>query len=130
MQVSYETIYKAMYVRSKKVIEHSMMQHLRRGHTMRHDRQHSRAGDRGTIDIVNGLSIRTRSKNIDNRKSIGHWEGDLVTGSLNNHIATLVDRKTRFTFILKLNGKDATPVNTALIELFRKLPTKMKQSLT
>jgi IS30 family transposase len=130
MQVSYETIYKTMYVRSKKVIEHSMMQHLRRGHTMRHGKHHSRAGDRGTINIVNGLSMHTRSKNIDNRKSIGHWEGDLVTGSGNTHIATLVDRKTRSTFILKLNGKDATSVHTALIELFRKLPTKTKKSLT
>lgn len=130
MQVSYETIYKTLYVRSRKVIEHSVMQHLRRAHRMRHGKRHSRAGDRGTINIVNGLSIHCRSKNIDNRKSIGHWEGDLVTGSGNSHIATLVDRKTRFTFILKLAGKDAASVNNALVATFSKMPSSMKQSLT
>lgn len=130
MQISYETIYKTLYVRSKKVIEHSVMQHLRRAHRMRHGKRHSRAGDRGTINIVNGLSIRCRSKNIDNRKSMGHWEGDLVTGSGNTHSATLVDRKTRFTYILKLAGKDAASVNNALIKVFSEMPTRMKQSLT
>ena len=130
MQISYETIYKTLYVRSKKVIEHSVMQHLRRAHRMRHGKHHSRVGDRGTISIVKGLSIHYRSKNIDKRKSIGHWEGDLVTGSDNTHIATLVDRKTRFTFILKLAGKDATSVNNALVKVFAKMPEQMKQSLT
>lgn len=130
MQVSHETIYKTLYVRSRKVIEHSVMQHLRRAHRMRHGKSHSRAGDRGTIKIVNGLSIHCRSKNIDNRKSIGHWEGDLVTGSGNTHIATLVDRKTRFTYILKLAGKDAASVNNALTNVFAQMPAKMKKSLT
>ncbi len=130
IQISYETIYKTLYVRSKKVIEHSVIQHLRRAHRMRHGKHHSRVGDRGTINIVNGISIRCRSKDIENRKSIGHWEGDLVTGSGNTHIATLVDRKTRFTYILKLAGKDAESVNDALIATFSKMPSFMKRSLT
>ena len=130
MQISYETIYKTLYIRSRKVLDSSLMNNLRRARKMRHGKRHSRAGDRGTINIVNGVSIHERSKHIDNRRSIGHWEGDLVTGSNNTHIATLVDRKTRFTLILKLAGKDASSVNDALINTFEKLPQLMKKSLT
>ena len=130
MQISHETIYKSLYVRSRKTLESSLMKHLRRAHRMRQGKRHSRSGDRGTINIVNGVSIHKRSKEVDSRKTIGHWEGDLVTGSNNTHIATLVDRKSRFTLILKLAGKDSASVNQALIHAFSELPQSMKKSLT
>ena len=130
MHISYETIYKSLYVRSRKTLESSLMKHLRRAHRMRQGKRHSRSGDRGTINIVNGVSIHKRPKEADSRKSIGHWEGDLVTGSNNTHIATLVDRKSRFTVILKLAGKDSVSVNDALIHAFSELPQSMKKSLT
>lgn len=130
MQISYETIYKSLYVRSRKTLDSSLMKHLRRGHRMRQATRHSRSGDRGTINIVNGVSIHRRSKEVGDRKSIGHWEGDLVTGSNNTHIATLVDRKSRFTLILKLAGKDSVSVNNALIRAFDGLPQSMKKTLT
>lgn len=130
MQVSHETIYKTLYVRSRKTLDHSLTVHLRRSHRMRHSKHHSKSGDRGTINIVNGVSIHQRPRHIENRRSIGHWEGDLVTGSGNTHIATLVDRKTRFTLILKLDGKDAESVNNALVNTFLRIPVPMKKSLT
>lgn len=130
MHISHETIYKTLYVRSRKTLDTTLLQHLRRSHRIRQSKRHSRSGDRGTINIVNGVSIHQRSKDIDNRKSVGHWEGDLVTGSGNTHIATLVDRKTRFTLIVKLAGKDANSVNNALIGAFNQLPPVMKKSLT
>ncbi|MFW7523754.1 IS30 family transposase [Vibrio ostreicida] len=130
MQVSHETIYKSIYVRAKSIIHHSFTQYLRRGRPMRHSRYHRRSGDRSFTNIVNGISIHERSKNIDNRKSVGHWEGDLVSGSRNTHIATLVDRKSRFTIILKLAGKDAEPVLAALLEAFKQMPTEYRKSLT
>jgi IS30 family transposase len=130
MRVSHETIYKTLYVRSKMALDHSLSAHLRRSHKMRQSKYHSRYGDRGTINIVNGVSIHRRSKDVENRRTIGHWEGDLVTGSGNTHIATLVDRKTRFTLILKLRGKDAKSVNRALVDTFKQLPEAMKKSLT
>jgi len=130
MQISHETIYKSLYVRARNIIHHSLSEHLRRKRPMRHSRYHSRRGDRGTINIVDGVSIHERSKHIENRRSLGHWEGDLVTGSRNTHIATLVDRKSRFTIILKLAGKDATTVNDALISTFRKMPQEYRKSLT
>lgn len=130
MQLSHETIYKALYVRARKLIHHSFTQYLRRKRPMRHSRFHKRSGDRGFINIVNGVSIHQRSKNIDNRKSLGHWEGDLVSGSGNTHIATLVDRKSRYTIILKLAGKDAQSVHQALIKVFNAMPNEYKKSLT
>lgn len=130
MQISHETIYKTLYVRSRKVLSSLLMRHLRRGHKMRQGKHHTRSGDRGTINIVNGVSIHDRPKDADKRRSIGHWEGDLVTGSNNTHIATLVDRKTRFTIILKLAGKDSESVNSALINAFNQMPEVMKKTLT
>ncbi|WCE31185.1 IS30 family transposase [Vibrio sp. SCSIO 43137] len=130
MQISHETIYKSMYIRAKSIIHHSFTQHLRRGRPMRHSRHHRRSGDRSFTSIVNGVSIHERSKNIENRKSVGHWEGDLVSGSKNTHIATLVDRKSRFTIILKLAGKDAESVHTALLTVFKKMPAEYRKSLT
>lgn len=130
MQVSYETIYKSIYVRSKGIIHHAFAQHLRRRRPMRHSRQHRRSGDMSFTNIVQGVSIHERSKNIDNRKSLGHWEGDLVSGSKNSHIATLVDRKSRYTIILKLAGKDATSVHEALLAAFRAMPKQYRKSLT
>jgi IS30 family transposase len=130
MWVSHETIYKAIYVRAKGIIDHSFTQYLRRRKPMRHSRHHRRSGDRTFTHIVNGLSIHERSKHIENRTSIGHWEGDLVSGSHNTHIATLVDRKSRFTIILKLAGKDAASVHQALLTTFNKMPEQYRKSLT
>lgn len=130
MHVSHETIYRTIYVRLRKTLDHSLASHLRRRHKMRQSKHHSRAGDRGTINIVNGVSIHKRPKRADNRTTVGHWEGDLVTGSGNTHIATLVDRKTRFTMILKLKGKDSDSVITALVKAFTKLPNSLKKSIT
>lgn len=130
MQVSHETIYKSIYIRSKGIIHHSFTQYLRRKRPMRHSRHHRRSGDRSFTNIVSGVSIHERSKNIENRKSVGHWEGDLVSGSKNTHIATLVDRKSRFTIILKLAGKDAESVHQALLTTFDQMPVQYRKSLT
>lgn len=130
MQISAETIYKTLYFRNRSALHHMLVKHLRRSHSLRHGKRHTRKGERGTINIVNGISIHERSKHIDNRRSFGHWEGDLVTGTNNSHIATLVDRKSRYTLILKLNGKDAGSVNQALIDKFQELPPTLRLSLT
>ena len=130
MQISAETIYKTLYFRSRSALHHLLVKHLRRSHSLRHGKRHTRKGERGTINMVNGISIHERSKHIDNRRSFGHWEGDLVSGTNNSHIATLVDRKSRYTVILKLNGKDAGSVNQALINKFQELPPKLRLSLT
>lgn len=130
MHISAETIYKTIYYRKRSVLHHSLAKHLRRGHSLRYSKKHSRKGERGTINIVNGVSIHERPRSIETRRTVGHWEGDLVTGSRNTHIATLVDIKSRFTIILKVKGKDAISVNEALIDTFSELPEKLRKSLT
>ncbi len=92
--------------------------------------RHSRRGDRGTIRIVNGTSIHQRPMEIEQRAMSGHWEGDLITGSGNTHLATLVDRKSRYTAILKLSGKDSESVTSALVNEFNRMPKTLKKSLT
>lgn len=116
LRISPETIYKTLYFRSREALHHLNIQHLRLSHSLRHGRRHTRKGERGTINIVNGTPIHERSRNIDNRRSLGHWEGDLVSGTKNSHIATLVDRKSRYTIILRLRGKDSVSVNQALTD--------------
>ena len=81
LRISPETIYKTLYFRSREALHHLNIQHLRRSHSLRHGRRHTRKGERGTINIVNGIPIHERSRNIDNRRSLGHWEGDLVSGT-------------------------------------------------
>jgi transposase, IS30 family len=60
----------------------------------------------------------------------GHWEGDLLTGTNNSHIATLVERHTRFVMLLKIPSKDTATVVGALTKHVRKLPQQLRRSLT
>jgi len=60
----------------------------------------------------------------------GHWEGDLIAGSGNSFIATLVERKSRFVMLAKVSNKDSHSVVQALIKQARKLPKELYRSLT
>lgn len=130
MQISAETIYITLYFRCREALHHLNVQHMRRSHSLRHGRRHSRKGERSTINIVYGTSIHERSRHIDNRLSLGHLEGDLVSGTKSSHIAPFVDRKSHYTLILKLKGKESASVNQALTEKFLDLPSELRQSLT
>ena len=80
--------------------------------------------------IVDAVSIRQRPAEVEDRAIPGHWEGDLLSGSSNTHIATLVERQSRFTMLVKLEGKDTATVVTALSKQVRKLPSELRRSLT
>jgi IS30 family transposase len=60
------------------------------------------------------VSIRERPAEIEDRAVTGHWEGDLLTGANDTHIATLVERNARFTMLVKIPRKDTTTVVAAL----------------
>ncbi len=60
----------------------------------------------------------------------GHWEGDLIFGTHNSQIATLVERNTRYVMLAKVNGKDTENVINALIKHAHKLPRELYKSLT
>ena len=80
--------------------------------------------------IVDAVSIRERPAEIEDRAVPGHWEGDLIAGSNNTHIATLVERQARFTMLVKVEGKDTQTVVKALIRQVRRLPAELRKSLT
>jgi IS30 family transposase len=74
--------------------------------------------------------IRERPAEIEDRPIPGHWEGDLIGGAKNSHIATLVERHSRFTMLVKVSGKDTATVVAALSQHVRKIPATLRRSLT
>lgn len=129
MRVSHEIIYRSLYVQSRGVLKKELKKHLRTGRVMRQSKQNNTKGiTRGKI--VDGLSIHNRPKDIEKRSIPGHWEGDLIAGTQNTHIATLVERQSRFRILVKLEGKDAGSVTNALIHRMNKLPKTQKKTLT
>ena len=80
--------------------------------------------------IVDAISIRERPAEIRDRAIPGHWEGDLISGSKNSHMVTLVERHSRFTALVKEPSKDTAVVVAALTRHVRKLPTALRRSLT
>jgi IS30 family transposase len=88
---------------------------------MRRVKHASTAGQRRG-QILDGLSIRDRPADVEDPAIPGHLEGDLITGSQNTHMATLVEGQSRFTLLVKVQEKDTTSVVTALSTQIRQLP--------
>jgi IS30 family transposase len=128
MQVSHETIYRSLFIQARGVLKKELLGHLRSRRMMRRAQAASTAGQpRG--QIVDGLSIRDRPAHVEDRAIPGHWDGDLITGAQNTHIATLVERQSRFTMLVKVPGKDTASVVTALTTQVRHLPSALRRSL-
>ena len=127
--VSHETIYRSLFVQARGVLKKELLGYLRSRRTIRRSKQAGLNGDgRGQIrDIV---SIRQRPAVVEDRAVPGHWEGDLLTGSKNSYIATLVERHTRYVMLAKVANKDTQTVISALIKQARKLPSELYKSLT
>lgn len=129
MNVSHETIYRSLFVQARGVLKKELQEHLRSRRMMRRSRKATRAGqNRG--QIVDAISIRERPASAEDRAVPGHWEGDLLTGTNNSHIATLVERRSRFTMLVKVNGKDTASVVRALSRQVKKLPVELRRTLT
>jgi len=129
MQVSHETIYLSLFVQSRGVLKHALVRHLRLRRTMRRLKHATTKGQhRG--QIVDAVSIRERPASVEDRAVPGHWEGALLSGASNSHIATLVERQSRFVMLVRLSGKDTTSVVRALSRRVRALLTGLMASLT
>ena len=92
--------------------------------------QHSRIFKDGRGQIPEAISIRERPAEVEDRALPGHWEGDLLRGSGNSHIATLVERHSRFVLLIKVRSRDTAEVVRALSKHVRKLPATLGRSLT
>lgn len=128
MSVSHETIYRTLFVQSRGALKASLLQHLRRGRRLRRPRRPA-SHTRG--QIVDAVSIRERPPAAEDRAVPGHWEGDLLAGARQSHIATLVERASRYVLLVRLpHGKEAPRVAQALARRVRTLPQGLKASLT
>lgn len=129
MQISHETIYRSLFIQTRGVLKKELLKHLRGNHVIRQSRyQNTKGSARG--GIIEGVSIRERPAEVEDRAVPGHWEGDLISGSNNTHIATLVERQSRFTILVKVSGKDTKSVVSAISEQIKSLPVNLRQSLT
>jgi IS30 family transposase len=129
MRVSHETIYRSLFIQARGVLKKELIQHLRFKRRIRRSR-HARDSGHHKGQIVDAISIRERPPEIEDRAVPGHWEGDLLGGTKNSHIATLVERHSRFTMLVKVSSKDTATVVAALSQHVRKLPATLRRSLT
>src|SRR5271163_2268665 len=129
MRVSHETIYRSLFIQARGVLKKELLGHLRSKRRIRRS-QHARIFKDARGQIAEAISIRQRPAEIEDRAIPGHWEGDLIAGTKNSHIATLVERHSRFTALVKVRSKDTAAVVAALSRQIRKLPTSLRRSLT
>jgi IS30 family transposase len=127
--VSHETIYRSLFIQARGELKKELIGHLRSKRRIRRS-QHSRIFRDSRDQIVDAISIRERPAEIEDRAVPGHWEGDLIGGTKNSHIATLVERHARFTALVKVRSKDTAAVVAALSRQIRRLPTSLRRSLT
>ena len=128
-RVSHETIYKTLFIQARGALKQELVAHLRRSRTMRRSRHHTQKhGSHG--QITDAVSIRERPAEAEDRAVPGHWEGDLLFGSHNSQIATLVERHTRYCMLVRVKSKDTETVVNALIKHAHKLPRELYKSLT
>ena len=129
LQVSHETIYRSLFIQARGALKKELVEYLRRTRVMRRSRHHTqKTEDHGRI--TGTVSISERPANVEDRAVPGHWEGDLLFGSKNSQIATLVERHTRYAMLVKVTSKDSQTVINALIKHARKLPEELYKSLT
>src|SRR5271154_5223950 len=129
MRVSHETIYRSLFIQARGVLKKELMDHLRTKRRMRRS-QHSRIFKDSRGQIADAISIRESPAEVEDRAVPGHWEGDLLGGSKNSHMVTLVERHSRFAMLIKVPSKDTAVVVAALSRQIRRLPATLRRSLT
>jgi IS30 family transposase len=129
MRVSHETIYKSLFVQARGVLKKELISRLRSKRMMRRGKTSTAKGQpRG--QIIDAVPIRQRPAEVEDRAIPGHWEGDLLAGGKNTHIATLVERQSRFVLLVHIKGKDTESVVSALVRQVKQLPNGLMSSLT
>lgn len=129
LHISHETIYRTLFVQARGALKKELQYHLRSGRVMR--RARTATNKRQTrYRIVDAVSISDRPPEIEDRAVPGHWEGDLLCGARNSQVATLVERKSRFTILVKVPRRDASTVAKAMGKQIRSLPSRLRKSVT
>ena len=127
--MSHETIYRSLFVQARGVLKKTLIEHLRTHRPIRRSRHATAKADlRGRIPDT--VSISERPASVEDRAVPGHWEGDLLCGSANSYMVTLVERQTRYLMIAKIPSRDTHTVVKALIRQAKQLPQELYKSLT
>lgn len=127
MHVSHETIYRTLFVQSRGALKQELLQYLRRAGRLRRARG---AAPLTSGPLADGVSIRERPAEVEDRAVPGHWEGDLLAGTIDTQIGTLVERTSRYVLLVRLPTKAAPAVATALAQRIKTLPAVLRRSLT
>jgi IS30 family transposase len=127
-RVSHETIYASLYVQARGVLRKELAQQLKSGRTIRHAR--GARPKTGQGQIPDAVPISDRPPEAADRAVPGNWEGDLIEGSNNTAVATLVERRSRFVMLVKVPSKRSADVVPAVARKIRGLPTELKATLT
>jgi len=127
MHVSHETMYLSLFVQSRGVLKKALIAHLRQRRTSRRPKC---AAPHPGGHIVGAVSIRERPATADDRAVPGHWEGDLLVGAQHSHVATLVERHSRYVCLIRLAGRDTQTVVRALTQHVQRLPEGLMATLT
>src|SRR3984893_18776102 len=128
-QVSHETIHRSLFIQARGVLKKELLEQLRAKRTIRRSR-HASLKPNGLGQIKDAVSIRERAASVEDRAVPGHWEGDLIGGSKNSYVATLVERHSRYVMLIKVANKDTESVVLALIKQSQRLPSELYRSLT
>ena len=129
LRMSHETIYRSLFIQARGVLKIELIQHLRSKRRIRRSR-HASVHGHSQGKIVDAISVRERPAEVEDRAIPGHWEGDLLRGARNSHVATLVERHSRFCMLVKVPSKDTATVVAALSRHVRRLPATLRRSLT
>lgn len=128
MSVSHETIYRTLFVQTRGALRKELTAYLRRRTVMRRPKN---AADTSTrFHLRDAVCISQRPAEAQDRAIPGHWEGDLLFGGLHSHIATLVERRSRYVMLVKVAGKDSQSVISALTRHVQQLPKSLMRTLT
>jgi IS30 family transposase len=125
MRVSHETLYKSLFIETRNIFHKKLRKHLRTKRKFWQAKAH-KVGSRGRID--GGVSIHDRPAEIESRATLGHWEGDLIVGSNNSHIATVVERSTRFTMLVQADSKKTSDVVGSLSKQLSQFPEALRKN--
>jgi len=129
LRVSHETIYRSLFIQARGALKQELVRHLRSKRRIRRSR-HASVHGHSQGRIIDAISIRERPAEVEDRAVPGHWEGDLLRGTGNSHVVTLVERRSRCCMLVQVAGKDTATVVAALSQHVQQLPAALRRSLT
>jgi IS30 family transposase len=129
-RVSHEAIYRTLFIQARGALKRELIAHLRHAGSVRRPKNAPGKNTAGQGQIRDAVSIRERPAEVEDRAIPGHWEGDLLAGASNTHVATLVERYSRFLLLVRVDGKDTQSVVSALTSQMKGLPDHLRGSLT